>query len=164
MKEGYIQMKLSEFNDKCIQLEQKLAMEESKIRLLQEKVGEYKDFIKKLQDLTEFKNDTIAQIKKENEALLNRQLQETIKHLNDILKDITTQKTDAINDTLACLKEREKDLATQSEFLEKHTKQLIYLIEHNEILMMKLVNRKVLNEHDVVEMQRRATKKAETTE
>jgi len=30
--------------------------------------------------------------------------------------------------------------------------------------MMKLVNRKVLTEHDVVEMQRRATKKAETTE
>jgi DNA-binding transcriptional regulator YbjK len=145
MKEGYIQMKLSEFNDKCIQLEQMLTMEESKIRLLQEKV-------------------TIAEIKKENETLLNNQLQETIKHLNDILKDITTSKTDAINDTLAFLKQREEDLTAQSELLEKHTKQLIYLIEHNEILMMKLVNRKVLNEHDVVEMQRRATKKAEATE
>ena len=164
MKEGYIQMKLSEFNDKCIQLEQMLAMEDSKIRLLQEKVGEYKEFIKKLQDLTEFKNHTIAEIKKENEALLNTQLQETVKHLNDILKDITTQKTDAINDTLACLKEREAELTTQSELLEKNTRQLIYLVEHNEILMMKLVNRKVLNEHDVVEMQRRATKKAETTD
>ena len=164
MKEGYIQMKLSEFNDKCIQLEQMLAMEDSKIRLLQEKVGEYKEFIKKLQDLAEFKNHTIAEIKKENEALLNTQLQETVKHLNDILKDITTQKTDAINDTLACLKEREAELTTQSELLEKNTRQLIYLVEHNEILMMKLVNRKVLNEHDVVEMQRRATKKAETTD
>ena len=106
----------------------------------------------------------IDKIKKENEALLNTQLQDIVKHLNDILKDITAQKTDAINNTLACLKEREEDLTTQSELLEKHTKQLIYLVEHNEILMMKLINRKVLNEHDVVEMQRRATKKAETTD
>jgi hypothetical protein len=51
MKEGYLQMKITEFNDKCTQLEQLLSMEDSKIHLLQEKVGKYKEIIKKLQDI-----------------------------------------------------------------------------------------------------------------
>ena len=48
----------------------------------------------------------------------------------------------------------------QEESIKQNNKELIFLLEHNEILMMKLVNRKVLSEHDIIEMQRRAAKKA----
>ena len=75
MMEGYVQMKIAEFTDKCYQIEQMLSMEDSKIRLLQEKVGEYKEFIKKLQDVQEFKNQTIIEIRKENETLLKNQVE-----------------------------------------------------------------------------------------
>ena len=164
MKEGYVQMKIAEFTDKCNQIEQMLAMEESKIRLLQEKVGEYKEVIKKLQDVQEFKNQTISEIRKENELVLKKQSEEVSQQLSKVLKELTTNKTDKINQTLDFLQTREEKITKQSEQLEQHTKKLIFLLEHNEILMMKLVNRNVLKEHDVIEMQRRATKKAEKTE
>jgi uncharacterized phage infection (PIP) family protein YhgE len=164
MKEGYLQMKIAEFNDKCNQIEQMLSMEDSKIHLLQEKVGEYKELIKKLQDIQEFKNQTITEIRKENEMILKNHIEQISQRLSEVLKELTTSKAEKINETLTLLQKREEEITKQAELLERHTKELIFLLEHNEILMMKLVNRKVLTEHDVVEMQRRATKKAEKTE
>jgi hypothetical protein len=139
-------------------------MEDQKIKLIQEKVGEYKDFMKKLQDLTLFKEHTLQDIKKENETHLKTQLEQATQHLTTVLKDLTSKKTDTINETLGLLKQREEQLTEYEELLQKHTKQLTYLLEHTDILMMKLVNRGVLNEHDVVELNRRATKKADTTD
>jgi|GEM_PF-1125504 len=164
MKEGYMQMKIAEFTDKCNQIEQMLAMEDSKIRLLQEKVGEYKEIIKKLQDVQEFKNQTITEIRKENEVVLKKQIEQVSQRLSEVLKEITTNKTEKINQTLDFLQKREEEITKQAERLEQHTKKIIFLLEHNEILMMKLVNRNVLKEHDVTEMQRRSKKKAEETE
>lgn len=164
MKEGYIQMKISEFNDKCNQIEQMLSLEDSKIRMLQEKVGEYKEVIKKLQDIQEFKNLTITEIRKENETILKNQIEQVSQRLSEILKELSTSKEDKINKTLQLLQKREEEIIKQEKILDQHTKELIFLLEHNDILMMKLVNRKVLTEHDVVEMQRRSAKKAEKTE
>jgi len=164
MKEGYLQMKISEFNDKLTQLEQLLSLEDSKIRLLQEKVGEYKDVIKRLQDVKEFKNQAITEIRKENETVIKNQIQQISQRLSEVLKELTTSKAEKMNETIALLQKREEEITTQAKQIQQHTKQFIYLLEHNDILMMKLANRKVLNEHDVVEMQRRATKKAEQTE
>jgi hypothetical protein len=164
MKEGYLQLKITEFNDKCNQLEQMLSLEDSKIHLLQEKVGEYKEVIKKLQDIQEFKNQTITEIRKENETILKNQIEQVSQRLSEVLKELVTSKEDKINGTLQLLQKREEEIIKQTELLDQHTKELLFLLEHNEILMMKLVNRKVLTEHDVIEMQRRATKKAEKTE
>lgn len=157
-------MKLAEFTDKCNQLEQLLAMEDSKIRLLQEKVGEYKEVIKKLKDIEEFKNQTIAEIRKENEVVLKQHVDTISKKLSDELKELTMSKAEKINTTAALLEKREEEITRQAEQLEQHAKKLIFLLEHNEILMMKLVNRNILKEHDVIEMQRRSKKKAEETE
>jgi uncharacterized phage infection (PIP) family protein YhgE len=164
MKEGYIQMKISEFNDKINQLEQLLSMEDQKLRLVQEKVGEYKEVIKKLQDFQDFKNQAVAQIRKENETLMKQQVEQISKQLSEVLKELTMNKADKINETVQMLQKREEEIARQAEVLEEHAKKLVFLLEHNDILMMKLANRRILTEHDVIEMQRRATKKSETTE
>lgn len=160
MKEGYLQMKITEFNDKCNQLEQALSTEEAKIRLLQEKVGEYKEVIKKLQDIQEFKHQTILEIRKENESILKNQIEQISKKLSELLTEITTSKTEKINEALRALQNRNEQINMQEESIKQNNKELIFLLEHNEILMMKLVNRKVLSEHDIIEMQRRAAKKA----
>lgn len=154
-------MKLTEFTDKCNQIEQLLAMEESKIRLLQEKVGEYKEVIKKLQDIQEFKNQTISEIRRENESILKKHIEEVTTHLSEVLRELTTSKAEKINQTMQLLQKRDEEITRQAEQVEQHAKTLMFLLEHNEILMMKLVNRNVLKEHDVIEMERRSKKKAE---
>ena len=55
MKEGYLQLKIAELNEKCDQIEKMLSLEDSKLQFLQEKVGEYKEVIKKLQDIISLK-------------------------------------------------------------------------------------------------------------
>ena len=164
MKEGYLQLKIAELNDKCKKVERMLSLEDSKLQLLQEKVGEYKEVIKKLKDVQDFKTQTISDIREDNEKIIKNQVERVSKELSKVLNELVTDKADKINETLQFLKRREGELAKQERTLEQHTKDLIFLLEHNEILMMKLVNRNVLSGQDVTEMQRRATKKAHKTE
>ena len=164
MKEGYLQLKIAELNDKCKKIERMLSLEDSKLQLLQEKVGEYKEVIKKLKDVQDFKTQTISDIREDNEKIIKNQVERVSKELSKVLNELVTDKADKINETLQFLQRREGELAKQERTLEQHTKDLIFLLEHNEILMMKLVNRNVLSGQDVTEMQRRATKKAHKTE
>ena len=164
MKEGYLQLKIAELNDKCKKIERMLSLEDSKLQLLQEKVGEYKEVIKKLKDVQDFKTQTTNDIREDNEKIIKNQVERVSKELSKVLNELVTDKADKINETLQFLQRREGELAKQERTLEQHTKDLIFLLEHNEILMMKLVNRNVLSGQDVTEMQRRATKRAHKTE
>ena len=164
MKEGYLQLKIAELNEKCNKIEQMLSLEDSKLQLLQEKVGGYKEVIKKLQDIQDFKTQAIMNIREENEKIIKNQVDQVSHTLSGVLNELITNKANKINETLQFLQRREGELAKQERALEQHTKDLTFLLEHNEILMMKLVNKNVLSGHDVTEMQRRATKKAHKTE
>ena len=164
MKEGYLQLKIAELNEKCNQIEQQLAFENSKLQLLQEKVGEYKAVIKRLEDIQMFKTQTVKEIREENEKIIKNHVEHVSHQLSKVLNELATRKADAITETLHLLEKRQEDLTKQAAVLEQHAQQLAFLLGHTEILMMKLVNRNVLTEHDVMEMQRRATKKAQTPE
>jgi hypothetical protein len=160
MKEGYLQLKITEFNEKLNKFEETLKFEDSKLQLLQEKVGEYKEVIKKLKDIQDFKTQTITDIRKENEKIIVEQVEQLSKKLSKVLDELVGSKANKINDTLNILQKREEDLTRQATALDQITKDLIFLLEHNDILMMKLVNKGVLSGHDVSEMERRSTKKA----
>ena len=164
MKEGYLQLKIAELNDKCNQIEQTLSFEDAKIKLIQEKIGEYKEVIKKLQDIQDFKTQSIARIREENERIIKHQAEHLSCQLSKLLEDLVKSKANTINTTLHHIQKREEYLAVQSKTLEKHSQDLLFLLEYLEILMMKLVNKNVLSGHDVAEMERRAKKKAQKNE
>ena len=163
MKEGYFQLKLAELNEKITAIEQLVKFEESKLQLIQEKVGEYKEVIKKLKHIDEFKSEMLAAIRKENEQMLTDQVNQVSQRLSKVVDDVVKERADTITETVALLQQREQDLGEQAALVEQHAKDLVYLMEHTDILMMKLVNRDVLSGHDVDELHRRATKKAQGT-
>ena len=74
MKDGYLQLKIQELNDKCKRIDQMFSMEKSKIELLEERVGGLKDLIKKLKDLEEYKENILKDIKKDNQQALNQEI------------------------------------------------------------------------------------------
>lgn len=164
MKEGYLQLKITEFSEKLNKFEQMLKFEDSKLQLLQEKVGEYKEVITKLKDIQDFKSQTTADICRENEKIISDQVEQASKKLTAVLNELVASKANKINEIYLYLQKREEELAKQAAALEKHSKDLMYLMEHNEILMMKLVNKEVLSSQDVSEMERRSAKKANKTE
>jgi len=161
MKEGYLQLKISELNDKCKKIDQMIAMEKSKIQLLEQTVGGSKVLIKKLKDLEEYKKDILKQVQKDNKEIIS----EEIKNISDkISKNIDTMvknKIKEIENTLEYMKNQEKESNQQTQTISQINNKLNYLLKHNEILMMKLVNKTVLSDREVTELDKRSSKKSD---
>ena len=138
MKEGYLQLKIAELNEKCNQIEKMLSLEDSKLRFLQEKVGEYKEVIKKLKDIQDFKTQAVMDIREENEKIIINHVEQVSHKLSEVLNELVTNKANKINETLQFLQKREEELTKQAAALDQHTKDLTFLLEHNEFLMMKI--------------------------
>jgi len=160
MKEGYLQIKIAELNDKCKQIDQMISMEKSKILLLNEQVGSFKDFLKKLKDIERIKEETVNHINKENEKLIKNQIEKLLNKTTKIIETTLQQKTQNIDKTLDYLQKRENEINEQTEVITQQTKEINFLIEHNNLFMMKLANKGILNQREIDEMHRRSSKKA----
>ena len=159
MKEGYLQLKISELNDKINEINQKFSFEKSKIELLEERVGGLKELIKKLKNLDTFKNNILKEIQKENQNIIDKE----IKNISDIIPEsvgeIIENKTREIDIFLEKMKKYEEEIIKQQKLIDDMTERINYLLKHNEYLMMKLVNKTVLSDMEVNELDRRSAKK-----
>ena len=160
MKEGYLQLKIGELVDKCRKIEQKLSLEESTLRRLQQKIGDYKYILNKIKDLNEFKDQVHNQLITENKNLIKKHLDDLSKNISDIVETNIEEKATQINIILKSLREEEIARKDAGKTMIEQTKDITFLKEHNSFLMMKLVNKGVLFYQEVEEMQRRAEKKA----
>ncbi len=159
MKEGYLQIKIAELNDKCKKIDQMINMERSKIILLQEQVGGFKDLLKKLKDLDEIKKQTISIINEENEKIMKKQIETISKKISDTYKTSIEYKIKKIDEFLNNVKnidngKKDKDALIYNKIIE-----IEYLLEHNNLLMMKLANKGILSEREINEMDNRSYKK-----
>jgi len=159
MKEGYLQTKIAELNDKCKQIDQMISIQESKMRRLRQRVGNYKDLLNKLNDVQNVKDQIIDHITEENDKLIKKHIEDLSNEIHGIVDVSLDGKTQTINEALDYLNKREGEIKQQAETIVQQTKEINFLMEHNNLLMMKLVNKGVLSDQDVTEMQRRAAKK-----
>jgi hypothetical protein len=159
MKEGYIKLKIAELNDKCAQIDQLITMEKSKLELLEERVGGFKDLIKKLKDLDDFKDNMLKQIKKDNQTLLEKEIENITKKVSNDIELSIISKIKEIEKINKYITSREKELSEQSDKLTEINKKINYLLNHNNFLMMKLVNKAVISDREVNELHIRSKKK-----
>ena len=117
MKEGYLQTKIGELNDKCKQIDQMISMEKSKILLLNEQVGSFKGLLKKLKDIERIKEQTVNQINKENEKQIKNQIEKLLNEITKIIETTLQQKTQNIDKTLDYLRKREDEINQQAEII-----------------------------------------------
>lgn len=161
MKEGYLQLKISELNDKCTKLDQMISMEKSKIELLEQRVGGAKELIKKLKDLDEFKDNILKQIQKDYQKLLTDEIKSVSDKIAENIDSLVKSKTKEIENILNYMKSREKEINQQTEMISQVNKKIDYLLKHNDFLMMKLVNKGVLTGREVDELHTRSSKKSD---
>jgi len=159
MKEGYLQLKISELNDKCIEIDQMINLEKTKIQRLEEKVGGLKELIKKLNDLDEFKNNLLTQIQKSNKENISNEIKQLSNNVAKNIESLLDNKTREIEKILDYMKKREKETEQQTMLLSDLKEKTDYLLKHNEILMMKLVNKTILSDREVEELHKRSSKK-----
>ncbi len=160
MKEGYLQTKIAELNDKCKQIDQMISIQESKMRRLRQRVGNYKELLNNLNDVQNVKDQIIGHITEENKRLIKKHIEDLSDEIHGIVDVSLDGKAQTINEALDYLNKREGEIKQQAETIVRQTKEINFLMEHNNLLMMKLVNKGVLSDQDVTEMQRRAAKKA----
>ncbi|MCK5257871.1 MAG: hypothetical protein KAJ69_00020 [Thermoplasmatales archaeon] len=160
MKEGYLQTKIAELNDRCKQIDQMISIQESKMRRLRQRVGNYKELLNNLNDVQNVKDQIIGHITEENERLIKKHIEDLSDEIHGIVDLSLDGKAQTINEALDYLNKREGKIKQQAETIVQQTKEINFLMEHNNLLMMKLVNKGVLSDQDVTEMQRRAAKKA----
>ncbi len=161
MKEGYIKLKIAELNDKCKQINQIISMEKSKLELLEHRVGGFKDLVKKLQDLDNFKESMLKQIKKDNQDLLEKEITNISKKVSNDIELTMISKIKEIEKIMKYITSREKELAQQSEKISNINAKIDYLLNHNNFLMMKLVNKGVISDREVNELHIRSRKKSD---
>ena len=159
MKEGYLQLKISELNDKCKKIDQMFSLEKSKIELLEERVGGLKELIKKLKDLESFKENILKELKKENQEMIDREIKNISDRIPKSFGEIIEDKTKEIDGFLNKMKIYEGEIEKQEKIINDLTEKINYLSKHNEYLMMKLVNKVVLSDREVNELDRRSSKK-----
>jgi len=161
MKDGYLQLKISELNDKCTQIDQMISMEKSKIELLEQRVGGFKELIKKLQDLDEFKDKILKEIQRDNQKLLAEEIKSISNKIAKDIDSLVKSKVKEIENTLNYIKSREKEIDQQTEMISKVNEKVDYLLNYNNLLMMKLVNKGVLSDREVTELHSRSSKKSD---
>ena len=161
MKEGYLQLKISELNDKCTQIDQLISMEKSKIELLEQRVGGLKELIKKLQDLDEFKDKILKQIQKDNQKLILEEIKSISNKIADNIDSLVKSKTKEIENIMNYMKSREKEIYQQTENISQINTKINYLLNYNNFLMMKLVNKGFLSDREVTELDSRSSKKSD---
>ena len=159
MKEGYLQTKIVELNDKCKLMDQMISIQESKMRRLRQRVGNYKELLNNLNDVQNVKDQIITHITELNERLIKKHIEDLSEEIHVIVDASLDDKAQKINEALDYLNKREGEIKQQAETIVRQTKEINFLMEYNNLLMMKLVNKGVLSDQDVTEMQRRATKK-----
>jgi hypothetical protein len=160
MKEGYIKLKIAELNDKCKQIDQLITMEKSKLELLEERVGGFKDLVKKLKDLDDFKDNMLKQIKKDNQGLLEKEIKNITKKVSNDIEISIISKIKEIEKINKYISNREEELSEQSERLSEIIDKIDYLLKHNEYFMMKLVNKGIISDREVNELHLRSKKKS----
>jgi len=159
MKEGYLQIKLQELNDKCRKIDQMIQMEKSKIKLLEESVGGAKDLIKKLKDLDNFKENLHKQIQKENEELILKEIEKISSKIGKEANSTVENKIEEIEKLYDDLKDIKIEKENLEDLISGFDEKINFLMKHNELLMMKLVNKKVISYREVDELDKRSRKK-----
>ena len=114
----------------------------------------------KLENIDNLKDNMLKEIKKENRELLEDEIKKISKKTaSDIEDDLITKIKDLENKT-AYIKSQENKLDKQTETTNEINNKIKYLLNHNNFLMMKLVNKAILSDREVNEMHMRATKES----
>ena len=160
MKEGYLQLKIAELNDKCKQIDQMISMEKRKIESLEQSVGGLKELIKKLKDLENFKDTILKQIRENNKEILEEEINKISEKVSKNIESVVKEKTREMEKTLNYIKDRESKSNQQTDVLVDINNKLDYLLNHNNYFMMKLANKGILSDREVTEMDKRSSKKS----
>ena len=111
--------------------------------------------------LDNYRENMLKQIKKENKDLLEKEITNITKKVSENIELNIIGKIKEIEKIMKYITNREKELAQQSEKISSLNEKIDYLMNHNNYLMMKLVNKGIISDREVNELHIRSKKKSD---
>ena len=102
----------------------------------------------------------MKEIQKENKTLIEKETKTISNKISKEIENLLKSKTKEIEDILNYMKSREDEINKQTEMISELNEKISYLLNYNNYLMMKLVNKAVLSDREVNEMHIRSSKKS----
>ena len=164
MKEGYFQSKAADFSEKLQNFEHRLKMAETEYERFQLQLGQFKQLLKKLRNIEEFQENGIKQIIMDNESLISSKLDQIFQTTEKKMEKIVAQKTKLLEEALQQIAKDEKKLQNALQQIEEFQIEISYHKEFQKLLMLKLINRGVLNHRELQEVELRAKKRVKSKE
>ena len=159
MKEGYLQKKIVELNERCRILNQMISLEKSNIERLQEQVGGFKQLLKRLKNIEEFKKQTMREIIDENKKQMDMLTEKMTREMNKTIEKTLEYRSKDLKEAMQQLRKYEDDIKIHINVIIEIQKTVDYLSEYNRLLMLKLMNKGIISNREITELDRRAKKK-----
>ena len=139
-------------------------MAETEYERFQLQLGQFKQLLKKLRNIEEFQENGIKQIIMDNESLISSKLDQIFQTTEKKMEKIVAQKTKLLEEALQQIAKDEKKLQNALQQIEEFQIEISYHKEFQKLLMLKLINRGVLNHRELQEVELRAKKRVKSKE
>jgi len=158
MKEGYLQKKIVEFSEKINNFEHRLEFKETEFQRLEEQLGGFKQLLKKLKDIETITDQTIKQINETNSIEIKKSVNLTLEKLEKSTKKLIDRQSKSLNDALDQIKKDRITFSNSVNEINELKQQVEYYQEFHRLLMLKLINKGIINHRELNEVELRAKK------
>lgn len=162
MKEGYLQKKLVELNERYRALDQMISLQKANIERLQEQVGGFKQLLKRLKNIEEFKKQVMKEVINENKKHIDLISEKIIREMNKTIDRTLEYRSKDLRNAIQQLEKYEEEMRLNLDRIEKIGQTVDYLFEYNRLFMLKLMNKGIISNREITELDRRAKKKNKT--
>ncbi len=164
MKEGYLQSKIADFSEMIQDFEHRLKMAETEFERYQIQLGSFKQLLKKLKKVEEFQDQGIEKIKMENTEAIDEKINFLTMKAEKKAEKVIDQKTKLISNALKQIKIDEEQFKDSLSQINNFHLEIQYYKEFQQLFMLKLINKGILNHRELKEVELRAKKRVKQME
>ena len=164
MKEGYFQNKITDFSEMIQNFEHRLKMAETEFERYQIQLGSFKQLLKKLKKVEEFQDQGIEKIKMENTEAIEEKINILTLKAEKKAEKVIDQKTELISNALKQIKIDEDQFKDSLSQINNFHLEILYYKEFQQLFMLKLINKGILNHRELKEVELRAKKRVKQME
>ncbi len=164
MKEDYIVEKLKAFDQRLKEEEEKFKFLRNELARIVETKQQYKDLVKKLKDLDEFKESLDVEIRRENQKRIDETVSQAVEKVEREMKNSLKSEQKRIDSLLDSLEEQITEVVGVKDQVRKNKNQAIFDEHLCTILIEELVRERVLSHEEAERIAKRAAIRAKKKE
>jgi hypothetical protein len=164
MKEGYYQKKIAEFSEKLQDFNHRLNMAETEFERYQNDLGTFKDLLKKLKHVEEFQQEGVDYLNREARKRIDDQILSLKEYAGKEIDKQINLHSKTMTKALDQLQKDEQQFRSSLQELDSFRDSILYYKEFQRLFILKLINKGILNNRELSEIEQRSKKRVKNKE